>query len=57
VIAQSAGANAQQSIGTVVFGGLVMGTILSLLVVPPVYVIIKNLERKFFSRRTTAHPS
>ena len=57
VIAQNAGANAQQSIGTVVFGGLVMGTILSLLVVPPVYVIIKNLERKFFSRRTTAHPS
>jgi Cu/Ag efflux pump CusA len=40
-----------------VFGGLVMGTILSLLVVPPVYVIIKNQERKFFSRRTTAHPS
>ena len=49
VIAQSAGANAQQSIGTVVFGGLVMGTILSLLVVPPVYVIIKNLELRLFS--------
>ena len=57
VIAQSVGANAQQSIGTVVFGGLIMGTILSLLVVPPVYVIIKNLERRFFSRRTTAHSS
>ena len=57
VIAQSVGANAQQSIGTVVFGGLVMGTILSLLVVPPVYVIIKNLERRFFSRQTTTHPS
>ena len=57
VIAQSVGANAQQSIGTVVFGGLVMGTILSLLVVPPVYVIIKNMERRFFSRRTTEHSS
>jgi multidrug efflux pump subunit AcrB len=57
VIAQSVGANAQQSIGTVVFGGLVMGTILSLLVVPPVYVIIKNLERRFFSNRKTALPS
>ena len=57
VIAQSVGANAQQAIGTVVFGGLVMGTILSLLVVPPVYVIIKNLEHRFFSKRTTAHPS
>ena len=57
VIAQSVGANSQQSIGTVVFGGLIMGTILSLLVVPPVYVIIKNLERRFFSRRTTEHLS
>ena len=57
VIAQSVGANAQQAIGTVVFGGLIMGTILSLLVVPPVYVIIKNLEHRFFSKRTTAHPS
>ena len=57
MIAQSVGANVQQSIGTVVFGGLVMGTILSLLVVPPVYVIIKNLERRFFSRRTTEHLS
>jgi len=57
VIAQSVGANAQQAIGTVVFGGLLMGTILSLLVVPPVYVIIKNLEHRFFSKRTTAHPS
>ena len=57
VIAQSVGANAQQAIGTVVFGGLVMGTILSLLVVPPVYVIIKNMEDRFLSKRTTAHPS
>jgi multidrug efflux pump subunit AcrB len=57
VIAQSAGANAQQSIGTVVFGGLVMGTILSLLVVPPVYVIIKNLELRLFSRRPGTRPS
>ena len=57
VIAQSVGANSQQSIGTVVFGSMIMGTILSLLVVPPVYVIIKNLERRFFSRQTTTHPS
>ena len=56
VIAQNAGANAQQSIGTVVFGGLMMGTMLSLLVVPPVYVIIKNLEIRFFSKLTNAHP-
>ncbi len=43
VVARNAGANAQQSIGTVVFGGLLVGTILSLGVVPSVYVFIKNL--------------
>ena len=48
VIAQNAGANTQQSIGTVVFGGLLMGTLLSLLVVPPAYVLIKNLETRLF---------
>ena len=50
VIAQNAGASTQQSIGTVVFGGLLMGTTLSLLVVPPVYVLIKNLETRLFAR-------
>ena len=55
VIAQNAGASAQQAIGTVVFGGLLMGTTLSLLVVPPVYVLIKNLETRLFSRN--ANPS
>ena len=54
VIAQNAGANTQQAIGTVVFGGLLMGTTLSLLVVPPVYVMIKNLETRIFSRSTNA---
>lgn len=36
VVARNAGANAQHSIGTVVFGGLLMGTFLSLAAVPPV---------------------
>lgn len=57
VIAQSVGANAQQAIGTVVFGGLVMDKILSFLVMPPMCVIVKNLERRFVSRRTTARAS
>ena len=57
VIAQNAGAYTQQAIGTVVFGGLLMGTSLSLLVVPPVYVLIKNLETRIFSRRANASVS
>ncbi len=48
VVARNAGANAQQSIGTVVFGGLLVGTILSLGVVPSVYVFIKGLEARWF---------
>ena len=48
MVARNAGANAQQSIGTVVFGGLLVGTILSLGVVPSVYVFIKGLESRWF---------
>jgi len=56
VVARNAGANAQQSIGTVVFGGLLVGTILSLGVVPSVYVFIKNLEARWFKPNRTVNP-
>ena len=48
VVANGAGAHSQQSLGTVIFGGLVVATILSLGVVPPVYVLTKNLEERLF---------
>ena len=48
VVASTAGANSQQAIGTVIFGGLLVATVLSLGVVPPFYVIIKNLEARWF---------
>lgn len=51
VTASGAGANARHSLGTAVFGGLLVSTILSLLVVPVLYVIIKNLEVRFLKRR------
>jgi len=44
VVATTAGANSQQSLGTVIFGGLLVATVLSLGVVPPFYVAIKHLE-------------
>ena len=34
-----------------IFGGLVVATVLSLGVVPPVYVLVKNLEQQLFSRQ------
>ncbi len=56
VVARNVGANAQQSIGTVVFGGLLVGTIVSLGLVPSVYVFIKNLEARWFKSTRVAHP-
>ena len=49
VVANGAGASAQQSLGTVIFGGLVVATVLSVGVVPPVYVLVKDLESKLMS--------
>ncbi|MFM1812516.1 MAG: hypothetical protein RLZZ336_1454 [Cyanobacteriota bacterium] len=58
VVATTAGANSQQSLGTVIFGGLLVATVLSLGVVPPFYVLIKNLEARWFgsSARESAEP-
>jgi multidrug efflux pump subunit AcrB len=47
VIASGAGAESRHSLGTAVFGGMIVSTMLSLIVVPVFYVIIENLrERK-----------
>ncbi|MFM8661473.1 MAG: efflux RND transporter permease subunit [Cyanobium sp.] len=43
VLASGAGARSQASLGTVVFGGLTVATVLSLLVVPAFYVVLKQL--------------
>ena len=51
VVANSAGAHSQQSLGTVIFGGLVVATVLSLGVVPPFYVVIKGLEERLSGTR------
>jgi len=48
VIASGAGALSQQSLGAVIFGGLLVATALSLFVVPAIYVLMKNLEAAWF---------
>jgi len=48
VVASGAGANSRHSLGTAVFGGLLVSTFLSLLFVPVLYVVIKSLEANFF---------
>lgn len=47
VFASGAGANSRHSLGTAVFGGMILSTFLSLIVVPVFYVLIERLrERK-----------
>jgi multidrug efflux pump subunit AcrB len=44
VLARGAGANSRHSLGTAVFGGMILSTVLSLVVVPVIYVIIERLR-------------
>ncbi|MBD2241843.1 efflux RND transporter permease subunit [Aulosira sp. FACHB-113] len=51
VVASGAGSASRWSLGTALFGGLLVSTVLSLLIVPVLYVIIKNLEERFLKRK------
>lgn len=48
VIATGAGANSRQSLGTAVFGGMLVATALSLFIVPLLYIVIKMIIEKIF---------
>ncbi len=50
VIATGAGAGSRQSLGTAVFGGMLVATFLSLFVVPILYIIIKQLNDRSGSK-------
>ncbi|MDZ4875448.1 MAG: Efflux pump membrane transporter BepE [Chroococcidiopsis cubana SAG 39.79] len=47
VIAAGAGAMSRWSLGTALFGGYLFSTLLSLFLVPVLYVVIKNMEENF----------
>ncbi len=51
VIATGNGAASRNSLGTVVFGGMVVSTVLNLFVVPVLYVLIVGLEERIRPRR------
>jgi hydrophobe/amphiphile efflux-1 (HAE1) family protein len=51
LLARGFGSGSRVSIGTVVFSGLLVATLLSLFVVPVLYRIIKGWELRMFSRR------
>jgi HAE1 family hydrophobic/amphiphilic exporter-1 len=47
VTASGAGSASRQSLGTAVFGGMIVSTLLSLFVVPVLYIVINDLRERF----------
>ncbi|MGL5135360.1 MAG: efflux RND transporter permease subunit, partial [Planktothrix sp.] len=47
VVAAGAGSSSRWSLGTAIFGGLLAGTLLSLLITPNLYITVKTLEERF----------
>ncbi|MFN5194357.1 MAG: efflux RND transporter permease subunit [Cyanobacteriota bacterium] len=56
VVASGAGALGQRSLGAVIFGGLLVATLLSLFVVPSMYVLMKQLEVAWFPASHDTEP-
>ena len=57
LIASGAGANAQRSLGTAVFGGMIAATVLSLILVPVLYVVLQAAREHMRGRAVDASPS
>ncbi len=51
VFASGAGSAARRSLGTAVFGGMITATVLSLLLVPVLYVVIEKLRERMSRRQ------
>ena len=56
LIASGAGAASKQSVGTVVFGVLLVSTVMAVLVVPALYVIVQSLTERYFGPPKDAAP-
>ncbi|MFN2461371.1 MAG: efflux RND transporter permease subunit [Candidatus Velthaea sp.] len=54
VFASGAGAASRISLGTAVFGGMILSTVLNLFVVPVVYVVVARLRERLATRRRRA---
>jgi len=54
VVATGAGAASRQAIGTTVLGGLLVGTIVGLLVIPLLYILVQTV-REAVKRRIFGH--
>ena len=52
VFASGAGANGNVSLGTGVVGGMIVGTIALLFVVPSLFIVFQAIEERVMPRRT-----
>jgi hydrophobe/amphiphile efflux-1 (HAE1) family protein len=50
VVASGAGSNARRSLGTAVFGGMLVATLLSLVLVPALYVVVQGAAERIQAR-------
>jgi HAE1 family hydrophobic/amphiphilic exporter-1 len=57
VLASGAGAASRRSLGTAVFGGMILSTVLNLFVVPVVYVAMAGLRERLASRKRPGPPT
>ncbi|MBD2480505.1 efflux RND transporter permease subunit [Planktothrix sp. FACHB-1365] len=57
VVASGAGSSSRWSLGTAIFGGLLAGTLLSLLITPNLYITIKTLESRFLKGEKPEKPN
>src|SRR5262245_46071979 len=57
VVATGAGAAARRSLGTAVFGGMLVATVLSLLLVPGLYVVVQGAAEWLGRRLRGARPA
>jgi hydrophobic/amphiphilic exporter-1 (mainly G- bacteria), HAE1 family len=55
-VATGAGAGSRQSLGTAVFGGMLIATFLSLFLVPIIYIVIKSASDRFKPGRRRRRP-
>jgi multidrug efflux pump len=56
VVATGAGAGARQSIGTTVFGGMILATFIGTLFIPPLFVVSENITERLSSKKRHDEP-
>jgi HAE1 family hydrophobic/amphiphilic exporter-1 len=55
VIAKGSGAEARHSLGTTVFGGMIVSTIMNLFFVPALYVMVEGWRERVVGKKATLH--